>query len=41
MDVVQDDTAVTVLRDSLGLTGTKRVCEAGVCGPCTVQVDAW
>jgi xanthine dehydrogenase YagR molybdenum-binding subunit len=28
-----------VLRDGLGLTGTKVVCAAGVCGACTVQVD--
>ncbi len=28
-----------VLRDPLGLTGTKLVCGAGVCGACTVLVD--
>jgi carbon-monoxide dehydrogenase small subunit len=27
------------LRDDLGLTGTKRGCEEGVCGCCTVIVD--
>ncbi len=34
-----DETAVEVLRDRLGLTGTKLVCGSGVCGACTVLVD--
>ena len=28
-----------VLRDALGLTGTKYSCGAGLCGACTVHVD--
>lgn len=28
-----------LLRDDLGLTGTKDGCSVGVCGLCTVQVD--
>ncbi|RKT03382.1 xanthine dehydrogenase YagR molybdenum-binding subunit [Streptomyces sp. 3211.6] len=38
-DTDDDPAAVEVLRDRLGLTGTKLVCGGGVCGACTVQVD--
>ncbi|MPZ87445.1 MAG: 2Fe-2S iron-sulfur cluster binding domain-containing protein [Nitriliruptorales bacterium] len=37
--VPADRCLVTVLRDDLGLTGTKIGCEVGVCGACTVLVD--
>ncbi|MBV9565914.1 MAG: molybdopterin-dependent oxidoreductase [Bradyrhizobium sp.] len=30
---------IDVIRDDLGLTGTKLVCGSGVCGACTVQLD--
>lgn len=30
---------VTVLRDELGLTGTKQACGEGFCGSCLVRVD--
>lgn len=32
-------TLLDALRDHLGLTGTKRVCDRGSCGACTVQLD--
>ncbi|MFF5205682.1 molybdopterin-dependent oxidoreductase [Streptosporangium sp. NPDC000396] len=38
-DADRDDAIVDVLRDGLGLTGTKAACRTGVCGACTVMVD--
>jgi aerobic carbon-monoxide dehydrogenase small subunit len=34
-----DALLVDVIRDSIGLTGTKLVCGSGVCGACTVLLD--
>ena len=41
VDLLEDDDALLadVLRDGLGLTGTKLVCGSGVCGACTVLID--
>lgn len=32
-------TLVEVIRDAIGLTGTKASCESGTCGACTVLLD--
>jgi len=39
VEVEQDETLLTTLRDRLGLTGTKGSCLEGECGSCTVIVD--
>jgi isoquinoline 1-oxidoreductase alpha subunit len=39
IDVAEDTPLLWVLRDTLGLTGTKYGCGAALCGACTVHVD--
>jgi carbon-monoxide dehydrogenase small subunit len=39
VNIRDSDTLLHVLRDKLGLTGTKNGCSAGDCGACTVLVD--
>lgn len=39
IDVEPDTPLLWVLRDALGLTGTKYSCGLGLCGTCTVLVD--
>jgi len=38
-DVEADTPLLWVLRDELGLTGTKFGCGAGLCGACTVLIE--
>jgi aerobic-type carbon monoxide dehydrogenase small subunit (CoxS/CutS family) len=39
VDVPVGTSLVQVLREELGLTGTKIACNEGHCGACTVQID--
>jgi isoquinoline 1-oxidoreductase alpha subunit len=38
-DILEDTPLLWVLRDSLGLVGTKYGCGVGSCGSCTVHLD--
>jgi carbon-monoxide dehydrogenase small subunit len=33
------ETLLTIIRDRLGLTGTKKGCDGGECGACTILLD--
>lgn len=37
--VKPSETLIEVLRNKLGLTGTKHACDTGKCGACTVLID--
>ena len=39
VDAEPDTPLLWVLRDTLGMTGTKFGCGAGLCGACTVHID--
>jgi isoquinoline 1-oxidoreductase subunit alpha len=39
IDVPEDTPLLWVLRDTIGLTGTKYGCGMGLCGACTVHLD--
>ena len=39
VDVEEDTPLLWVLRDTIGLTGTKYGCGIGACGACTVQMN--
>ena len=39
LDVAPNTPLLWVLRDHLGMTGTKFGCGAGLCGACTVHID--
>ena len=39
LEIAPDASLLTLLRDGLGLTGTKNACEEGECGSCTAWLD--
>lgn len=39
VEIMGHETLLDLLRDHFGLTGTKRLCEAGECGACTILLD--
>jgi isoquinoline 1-oxidoreductase subunit alpha len=39
LDIPSDEKLVWLIRDTLGLTGTKYGCGLGICGSCTVHLE--
>jgi carbon-monoxide dehydrogenase small subunit len=39
VSVKPNETLLDVLRDKIGLTGTKKGCDTGQCGACTILLD--
>ena len=39
IDLPDDTPVLWVLRDQLGMTGTKYGCGAALCGACTIHID--
>lgn len=39
IDVAPDKRVIDVLREDIGLTGTKEACGSGECGACTILAD--
>ena len=39
VSIKPNETLLDVLRDKIGLTGTKKGCDTGQCGACTVLLD--
>ena len=39
LEIEPHETLIELLRDHLGLTGTKKSCDMQVCGACTVRLD--